>query len=255
VLLSDHGVGGGPKLVNVEQPIRRALRAGGFAPRKRLRAGNDVTLVPFGLLSGFVAFTADGREAEVAERIAAVEGVEACVAVAPPGAEAEEAWTVFAGQISATIERRENEGVVEWRYTAEDTAADTAEGIAEAGDPLGYADLAGPWRSDDDWYRAIADRRLPDALHRIDRAFELVRNPASLLCSVSPGFMYGATSTDLTSRITVGRLRWTHGGLESGDSLGFFMTDHPSLRSAGPTASGAVRFDRALEGLGKPEPR
>jgi hypothetical protein len=267
VLLSDHGVGGGRKLVNVGKAVRRALRAAGLEPRKRLRDGDDVALVPFGLLSGFVGFTAGGRELEVAERIAAVAGVEVCAAPASrgepttsrgappgsadgagvtddaaPGRPAPEAWAVFSGEGRGLVERRERNGVVEWRYRA------------EHGDPLGYGDLAGPWRNDEEWYREVADRRLPDALHRIDRGFDLVRNDASLLCSVSPGHMYGAAVTDLTSRFTVGHLRWTHGGLEAEDSLGFFMTDHPSLRAAGPSESGAVRFDRALEGLGTPPP-
>ncbi|HVS12613.1 MAG TPA: hypothetical protein VMV46_01720 [Thermoanaerobaculia bacterium] len=242
VLLSDHGVGGGPKLVNVEKAVRRALRAGGLEPRQRLRDGDDVALVPFGLLSGFVAFAPRGRELEVAERIATVAGVEVCAVPGAPSDSEQEAWSVVSADGRARVGRRERGGVVEWRYRA------------ERGDPLGYGDLAGPWQDDAVWYQAVADRRLPDALHRIDRGFDLVGNPASLLCSVAPGHMYGATATDLTSRFTVGRLRWTHGGLGADDSLGFFMTDHPALRAAGPAAGGALRVDRALEGLGTPPP-
>ncbi|HVS62887.1 MAG TPA: hypothetical protein VMT85_05185 [Thermoanaerobaculia bacterium] len=272
VLLSDHGVGGGELLDNVSRRVRRALNDAGLDPSKRLRDRRDVVLVPFGLLSGFVVITAPGREPEVARIVASVEGVDVCTTATRPGPEADEAWLVTSAGGAATISRREREGTVEWRYevaSASDVDTQAAAGdparlrVADSAavsktvsktepraDPLGYRDLAGVWRSDFEWYREIADRRLPDALHRIDRGFELVTNPASLLCSVSEGFMYGSITTDLTSRISVGRLRYTHGGLARDDSLGFFMTDHPGLRQRGPAPSGAVRFDRALVGIG-----
>jgi hypothetical protein len=283
VLLSDHGVGGGAKLINVLRPVRRALRDAGLRPGERLRGADDVVLVPFGLLSGFVVFTPHGREAEVARLVATVEGVEVCAAPAPPQPEADAAWLIASGGGAAIAARRERAGIVEWRYEIE--ARDPVgpagrnpvgpagrnpvgpagrnpvgpagrDPVGPAGrDPLGYADLAGGWRTDAEWFAEVADRRLPDALHRIARAFELTRNPASLLCSVSPGFMYGSMTTDLTSRVTVGRLRYTHGGLGTGDSLGFFMTDHPALATRGAAESGAVRFDRAFVGFGTPRQR
>jgi hypothetical protein len=247
VLLSDHGVGGGELLDNVARAIRRTLRTAGLRPGERLRGDRDIVLVPFGLLSGFVVITPPGREAEVARLVAAVEGVELCATpAARPEPDADESWLVAGGSGDATISRRERGGVVEWRYRLD--------GADPPADPLGYGDLAGVWLGDAEWYRQVSDRRLPDALHRIDRGFELTLNSASLLCSVSAGFMYGAISTDLTSRITVGRLSYTHGGLERDDSLGFFMTDHPALHPRGPAPSGAVRFDRALVGLGAPLP-
>ena len=282
VLLSDHGVGGGELLDNVARAIRRTLRAAGLRPGERLRGDRDVVLVPFGLLSGFVVITPPGREAEVARLVAAVEGVELCATpAARPEPDADESWLVAGAAGDATISRRERGGVVEWRYRLDgadppdvpvdapvdvsiaEATAEVTEGAAgdpraslvgPPADPLGYGDLAGVWLGDAEWYRQVADRRLPDALHRIDRGFELTLNPASLLCSVSAGFMYGAISTDLTSRITVGRLSYSHGGLERDDSLGFFMTDHPALHPRGPAPSGAVRFDRALVGLGAPLP-
>ena len=47
--------------------------------------------------------------------------------------------------------------------------------------------------------------------------FDLVENPASILCSTAPGWMFGARKTDRASRLTGGRLRWTHGALGRDD--------------------------------------
>ena len=44
------------------------------------------------------------------------------------------------------------------------------------------------------------------------------------------------------SRLSVGRLKWTHGSLRRDASLGFFMTDAEGWKAAGP-----LRFDQVLE--------
>jgi len=56
--------------------------------------------------------------------------------------------------------------------------------------------------------------------------------------------MFGARKTERASRLTGGRLRWTHGALERDATLGFLMSDDPRLPLTGP-----VRFDEALAPL------
>ena len=112
------------------------------------------------------------------------------------------------------------------------------------GDPLGYAELtgaAGPWQPDSYWFEATRSKDYPDALYRIVRSFNLVKNPASVICSMESGYMFGATRTSILSRISAGRLRWTHGAMLRGDSLGFVMSDTPGWR-----APKALRFSEAL---------
>lgn len=75
------------------------------------------------------------------------------------------------------------------------------------------------------WLTATHDHRYPDALGRIAGAFSLVTQPPSVVCSTAPGFMFGPSSTALTSRLTKGPLRWTHGALDRGATLGFLLTD------------------------------
>ncbi len=54
--------------------------------------------------------------------------------------------------------------------------------------------------------------------------------------------MYGAAYTVFGSRISTGRLRWTHGSMPREPSLGFVMSDVPGWQ-----APDAVRFDQALD--------
>lgn len=229
VVLSDHGIGPdeerAPPLRNVRKGVRRALHAGGYRLSPRAD-GDDVSLVPFGLLSSFVAFGPRDGDERLAATLSAVDGVAVCAAAAGGG------WVVRDGDGRGAIERRAGADGPEWRYQP------------AVGDPLEYGDLAGVWRSEREWLEQTGARRFPDALHRIARAFDLVENPASAVCTTSPGYMFGPLRTDLVGRLTVGALRWTHGALERPDTWGFFMTDHPYLHQAGP-----VRFDEALAGL------
>ena len=230
VLLSDHGLGGGEPLANAFKPVKRALRRSGFRYRRRLAGPRDVALTPFGLVSSFELYTAEGAESEVARAVVALEGVDLCVRRRSGG------WVVMSDDGEAQFARRRGPAGVEWRYRPIDA------------DPLGYDELArGAWRADRWWLEATAGRRYPDALHRLARAFDLVDNPASILCSMAPGWMFGARKTDRASRLTGGRLRWTHGALERDATLGFLMSDDPRLPLAGP-----VRFDEALAPLAAP---
>jgi hypothetical protein len=227
VLLSDHGLAGGEPLRNVFKPVKRALREAGFRYRRRLAGPRDVALTPFGLVSSFELYTAEGMEPEVARTVAAVEGVDLCVR------RGLQAWVVVDAAGEASFRRRSGPAGAEWLYRPSDS------------DPLQYGGLAGGgWRDDRWWFEATAHHRYPDALHRLARSFELVGNPASILCSTDPDQMFGARKTDRAARLTGGRLRWTHGALERNASLGFLMSDDPRLPLDGP-----VRFDEVLAPL------
>jgi hypothetical protein len=232
VLLSDHGLAGGVPLGNVFKPVKRSLRAAGFRYRRRLQGARDVALTPFGLVSSFEIYTTVGMEAEVARVVAQVEGVDLCVRRQAG------AWVVVDGDGEAVFRRRGGAAGTEWSYQPAD------------GDPLEYGELAaGSWHGDRWWLRATADHRYPDALHRLARSFELVDNPASVLCSTGPDRMFGARKTERASRLTGSRLRWTHGALERSATLGFLMSDDPRLPLDAP-----VRFDEALAPLAAPVP-
>lgn len=233
VLFSDHGIAGGEPLRNVWRPVKRALRDAGFRRRKRLVGADDVALTPFGLVSSFEIYCRAGCEPDVARAVVAVPGVDLCAYRAEGG------WTVASARGAARIERRRRGEGSAWRYRP------------VSGDPLLYAPVAARLAKSGESDRFVADRRwfeatavghrYPDALHRIARAFELVENPASLVCSVDDGHMFGARRTEIGSRLATGRLEWTHGALEAEATLGFVLSDVPGWREPA-----AVRFDESL---------
>jgi len=235
VLFSDHGQAGGTPLKNVRRDLKQALAAAGYRVAGRLRGPRDVVFMPYGLVSSLVLFTREGEERPVAEIAASTAGVEFCVAASAGG------WRVESRRGSAEIRRRDGDGIPRWSYRR------------LSGDPLQLGPLlaaAGDgevWRSDRWWLRATRDRAFPDPLYRISRAFDLVDNPASVICSLAPGHMYGAIKTELLARISIGRLRWTHGALERQASLGFVLSDLPGWQP-----DGAVRFSDALAPFARP---
>lgn len=254
VVMSDHGVGGGERLRNVRKPLRRVLADAGFSAGKRVRSARDVALVPFGLLSSLVAFAAPGQSEKLASTLARVDGISVCAYRERPSDDGavdqsptdpdhsgenfdRDRWWVVGSEGRARIERRRANGEASWRY------------VEETGDPIGYHDLAGTWRSGAEWAERTLALPLPDVLHRVARTFDLVHNVATTVCSTSPGYDYGAGMTEWASRLSVGRLRWTHGALERDDSLGFFATDHPGWRPRP-----GVRFDHVLRFLSPQAP-
>lgn len=231
VLLSDHGMAGGPRLINVRRPVQRALKEAGFRLAKHLRRDDDVVFTPYGLVSSFVVATRPGREVEVASAISAVDGVDLCVAAVE-----DDLWRVESERGRADIRRRSVDGEEQWSYEMQD------------GDPLRLGDVldilgaeSGAWLSDQQWLNATLTAYYPDPLYRIAQGFDLVENPASVICSVAEGHMYGAAMTSIASRLSVGPLRWTHGALHRQASLGFLMSDVP-----GWEPPEAARFNRAL---------
>jgi hypothetical protein len=240
VVFSDHGIGGGEPLENVRKAVKRAARAAGFDVGKRVRANDDITIVSYGLLSNFVVFTEPAEEERAARALVVADGVELCALRDRDAGEG--AYLVVGEGGVGHAQRRARRGVVEWSYRVEgDDPLDYLDGDADLpaglfGDPIRQT-----WLPDRELFEATAGARFPDALHRIARAFDLVKNPASLVCSVERGHMYGAAFTNFMGRLFMGRLRWTHGALHREDSLGFLLTDHP-----GYAGREILRFDTSL---------
>jgi hypothetical protein len=228
VLFSDHGLAGGDPLVNARKAVKRALKQAGYKTSGRIRSERDVVFVPFGLVSSFVVYSHPGEESAVAAAMAEAQGVQLCAYSRGEG------WGIASGSGSATLERRVA-SAPQWRY---DWQGDDP---LKLGDHLHqlFADAA--WVDDREVFEHTVDQVYPDPFHRIARSFELVENPASVACSVAPGYMYGAKMTATASKMSVGALRWTHGALDRTASLGFVMSDAPGWQ-----ANGALRFDQVL---------
>ena len=233
VVFSDHGMDGGEPLINLFKPAKKALKQSGYEVKQRLKGPRVVVLTPFGLVSNFEAYTHDANKGRVAEILAAVEGVDLCAY------ELEEGWRVESRRGSATFRQQLMDGVLWWSYEP------------HRGDPLDFLgtieqmERAGlvreGWLPDGATFDASAEAENPDPFYRIAHAFELVTNPASVICSASRGYMYGAPHTSVLARFGKGRLRWTHGALNREATLGFLFSDVEDWQPRGP-----VRFDRAI---------
>jgi hypothetical protein len=229
VVFSDHGLAGGEPLRNVLPATRRTLRGRGFHITGRLDGPDDVVLTPFGLVSSFEAYAPAERVPEVAAALGGMAGIDFCSRRDGDG------WRLEAADGALRFERREDPTLA-WRW--EVVAGAPASGTATV---LATAAPAGRWVDDDDLLAATAASDYPDPLYRVAGAFVGVDNPASVVCSVAAGHMYGARGTERSARWTKGRLRWTHGALRRDASLGFLMTD----RASGGRPP-ALRYDRAL---------
>lgn len=237
VIFSDHGITGGEPLVNVARKVRRALRQAGLTPVSRLRRSGQVVMTPYGLVSSFELYTAPEDEAAAAEAAARVPGVDLCARTDGRG------WQVVDAEGSMEFERVDGGGERRWRFSS------------HGKNPLGLTlgELHGGQVRDRGFTDPALGTRYPDPLHRIARAFELVENPASVACSLDPGFMYGPRHTELLARLGKGRLRWTHGALGGDATLGFVMSDAPgwsppgALRAADALAPFAARVRLARQ--------
>ncbi len=225
VIFSDHGIAGGDPLVNVAKQVRRALRQAGLTPVRRLRRAGQVVTIPYGLVSSFELYAAPEDEEAAAKAAAQVPGVDLCARTSGRG------WQVVDAKGSMEFERDDGDGEPRWWLAS------------EGSNPLDLTlgQSFGGRIHDRDMIDLTRTSRYPDPLHRIARAFELVENPASVSCSLEPGFMYGPRHTELLARLGKGRLRWTHGALAREETLGFVMSD-----AAGWTPPGALRADQAL---------
>jgi hypothetical protein len=233
VVFSDHGMDGGEPLVNVFKPVKKALKAGGFQYKKKLKGPGVVVLTPFGLVSNFETYTHEANKAPVAELLARVEGVDLCAY------RLDEGWRVESWRGSATFRQQEVDGELWWSYEI------------HQGDPLELLEIIGRmeeaglvsegWLPDEAVFEASVKAEVPDPFYRIAHAFELVTNPASVVCSAGRGYMYGAPRTSALAQLGKGKLRWTHGALNREATLGFVFSDVENWQ-----APSAVRFDRAI---------
>ncbi len=237
VIVSDHGMAGGEPLNNTWPQARDALTKAGFRVSRSLRNNNDVVIVKFGLLSSFVLYTKKDIEAKVASVLVSVPGVDLCVLPHDQG------WQVASARGDALIQRKQGPAGELWSYQI------------SSGDPLDYssivvglkeraADETKTWFPDEWWFDASKEHFYPDALYRLAEGFALVENPASILCSNSPGYMFGSLLTERAAIPTVGSLKWTHGALYRDATFGFLMSDILDWHIVD-----AVRFDRALAPL------
>lgn len=214
VVFSDHGIAGGQPLANVREDLQRALRAAGLALVDRLRRPRQVVMVPFGLVSSLELYTAREDEPTALAAAVGVAGVDLCARTTDRG------WEVVDAAGAVEFERAERDGEPGWELAV------------RGSNPLG-GDLeadAGGWLREDRATGLAADGLYPDPLRRIVRAFELVDNPASIVCSLAPGFMFGPRHTEWLARLGKGRLRWTHGALSREETLGFVMSDAAEWR-------------------------
>jgi hypothetical protein len=237
VIFSDHGVEGRAeeKLENVLPAAREAVAAAGYKVTEKLEQPADVVLTPFGLVSSFEAYTEIENAPEVARLLAGAAGVDLCV---HRGVSPDKRVFVVDEEGHASIERVELSDGPGWIYRP------------DGADPLGYAPIVArlsarrpgyPALPDAWWLEATAMHHYPDALHRIWRAFELVENAATILCSLEPGYMYGMKSTERLAKVGGATVRWTHGALHRDATLGFLLTNDERFGESGP-----VRFDSAL---------
>jgi hypothetical protein len=237
VIVTDHGVAGGQPLKNTWRPIAAVLAKAGFELANAIMKELDVTIVKYGLLSAFVGFTWRGKEQEVASLVSSVPGVDLCVVPQFGG------WKIMSVRGEALIGRRRGGGEPLWSYQI------------LIGDPLDYAPILErlrrrtgndkeEWFPESWWFEASKRHFYPDALYRLAAGFELVENAASLVCSNSPGYMFGSPLTELVARPTVGELKWTHGALYRDASLGFLLTDMPTWPDID-----VVRYDQGLAPL------
>jgi len=233
IIFSDHGVAGGDPLENVTKAVKVTLKEANFRVAKRLKKPRDVVLTPFGLVSNFEVYSHEEDKAEIAAAIVSIEGVDLCVYKAPNG------WQVAGREGTGLVEQQSSAAGVQWRYRSTGT------------DPLGYAELMEElssrspelegWVDDEDLFAATQESYFPDALHRLAGAFDLVSNPASVLCSLGTEYMYGSRQTELLAKLGKGRLRWTHGALNLASTLGFLISD---AQAWDPPA--ACRYDTCL---------
>jgi len=234
IMISDHGMEGGEPLVNVWPDVESRLTEAGFNVTEELDDKQDAALIAFGLLNSFVAYTWPGDEQKIASLATSVTGVDICVTRDTKG------WRVHSSRGDALISKRQKAGEDYWSYSKIN------------GDPLNYQDAIAAmrkrigkseeiWFSDKMWFEFTKNHFYPDAVYRLANSLDLPSNPTSVSCSISQGYMFGALKTEYIAIPTIGRLRWTHGALHKGASLGFMMSDLPDW-----SAPDYVRYNQAL---------
>jgi len=242
VLLSDHG--NCDAKVRMATGIRRRLRKAGLNVVPHLDGPDDVVAPTFGLVSYGALFLQPDRAETAARAVVDHQSVEIAAWLS-----GESGITVIAADGEARIDIRTGPDERHFRYEA------------LSGDPLRLAGLFNNSRfaSESDWFRVSALSDFPDAPRRLADALTgpYVRNRATVIFSLKPGYAWGWKSAHVGSKLNGGRLEGTHGGLDRLSSLAFFLTDDPRLQ---PPAAISINdalaaFEPTGDGLACKKPR
>ena len=234
VLLSDHG--NSDQKVLHAKGIRKQLRATGLRVVSRLKRPNDVVVPTFGVVNFGLLFL----RPELAEQAARAVADHPAVDVA--------AWLSAKREIR--VISSDGEAVIRWRgevgarrFAYEPSIPDPLR-LAEVRAHMAAAGLFDEdgYAAEADWFERSALSEFPDAARRLVDSLTgtYVRNAATVIFSLKPGYGLGLFSARLGARLKGGQ-QGTHGGLDRSSTLGFFLTNDPADR---PQV--AIRADQAL---------
>ncbi len=223
VLLSDHG--------NTHEKLHRLsgikplLREAGLQVVDRLVGRDDVIAATFGLVSYGALFLRPDRAEIAATAVAAHKGVDLAAWIS-----GEREISVLSKQGKATIHWSGAPGNRRMAYRPGDADPLQLSAALERLDDETLLDDQG-FASEDDWFTQSALEPFPDAARRLIDALtgSYVKNAATVMFSVSPGYAWGWRSGHASSRLNGGRIEGTHGGLDRESTLGFFLTSDASI--------------------------
>jgi len=233
VLLSDHG---NTRLkVHKLGGLKKRLRRAGLRDLYNLERKDDVVAATFGIVSYGALYTAP-ENAEVAAR-AVVGHPHVDIAAWRSG----DVVHVVSDDGWARIHQREESTRLRYERVKGDPLRLTASLELLAARDLLDAD---GFALDGDWLEVSATNYFPDAMRRLIEAMEgaYVKNSATVLFSVEPGYAWGWRSAHASANLSGGRLEGTHGGLDRDSTLGFFVSNDPAL-----VPDSAIRAQNALD--------
>lgn len=238
VLLSDHG--NGDLKVHKTGGIKRLLRDAGLKVVDKLEGPDDIVAATFGVVGYGALFTRSDRAEIAADALAGHPEVQHV------------AWRI--GEREIGVRSGDDDARIFWKNGADGRRFRYS---PLRGDPLGLEIAhirlralgefdANGFAASDAWFRQTANDEIPDPLSRIVDALAgtYVRNEANVIFSLTPGHAWGWWSAHASSALTGGHLEATHGGLDYGSSVGFFLSNDPAFQP-----DFAMPANRALEGL------
>ncbi|HEV7473036.1 MAG TPA: hypothetical protein VGN90_03240 [Pyrinomonadaceae bacterium] len=216
VLFSDHGMSVMPQR---RIPLKEQLQLRGFEFVKKLSgpSANEVVLPAFGLI-GFAAFNcAAGVEADLAEALASIEGIDFALYK-----ENAMVVNVKGAKGLARIHRREQAGNLEYGYEK------------VSGDPLDLNQVSGEMAAENlisadgfaparIWADRTATHIYPNALNNLYGAIQTTRvlHPADVLVSLCDGYYIGWRAFEYVVKLAA-----THGNAMRASSTAFLMSTH-----------------------------
>jgi hypothetical protein len=236
VLLSDHG--NSSIKIHKAGGLKKALRRSGLRVAEHLEEPGTVVAPTFGIVGYGALFTHREDAATAGRAVVGNRSVDLA------------AWLDESHQM--IVESNAGGATVRWREDPLGGWSISYE--AGTGDPLelipvierlreqGMIDEEG-FAHEDDWFDETLYREYPDGMRRLIHSLigTWVRNYATVVFSLKPGYAWGWTSAHVSSKLSGGRLEGTHGGLDADSTVGFIMADDPNFH---PTTG--VRADRAL---------